>query len=150
MLRRCLWDKGTIKPFPGAKTRCDKSQQLDQLDFPAWLVNGPWKVFSENDLVTCHPCGTSPEFIELIHTARRSATFQREPTFQISRLLGPSVCDSGHLATASSALNLHLPAQWATHDECPCSRLLRADPETKMWVQILHLGRDPKEQSKRV
>lgn len=47
MLRRCLWNKGMIKLFPGSKMRCDESLQLDELDFLAWLVNGPGRCFQK-------------------------------------------------------------------------------------------------------
>lgn len=107
-------------------------------------------MFSENDLAICHPSGASPEFIELIHTARGRATFQRELTFQIPPLWGPSFCDSGHLATAYSALNLQLLAHCAAHGECPSLRGVRADPETKMRVRVVYLGRDPGEHSEGV
>lgn len=110
----------------------------------------PWKVFSENHLAICHPSGMSPEFIELIHSARGSATFQREPTFQIPQLWGPSFCDSGHLATAYSALNLQLLGQCSAHGDCPSLRGVRADPETKMCIQVMFSGRDLGEQSEGV
>lgn len=102
-------------------------------------------MLSENNLVLCHPSGTSPEFIELKRTARGSATFQREPTFQIPPLWGPSFCDSGHLATAYPALSLQLLAR-----ECPSLRGVRADPETKMRVRVVYSGRDPGEHSEGV
>ena len=59
---------------------------------------------------------------------------QREPTFQIPPLWGPSFCDSGHLATAYSALNLQLLTGSVACGECPGSRGVRADPETKTRV----------------
>lgn len=98
-------------------------------------------MFAENDLVICHPSGTSPEFIELRRTARGGDTFQREPTLQIPQTWGPSFCDSGHLATAYSALNLQLLARRAARGDCPSLRCLRADPATEMWVQVVYLGR---------
>lgn len=98
-------------------------------------------MFAENDLAICHPSGTSPEFIELRRAARGGDTFQREPTFQIPQTWGPSLCDSGHLATAHSALNLQLLAQRAARGDCRSLRCLRADRDTKMWwVQVAYLG----------
>lgn len=108
-------------------------------------------MFSENDVVViCHPSGTSPESIELIHTAKGSVTFQREQTCQFLQLLGPSFCDSGHLATAYSAPNLQLLTQRIAHGERPSLCSLRADPETKMWVQVVYLGGDAREHSERM
>ena len=57
--------------------------------------------------------------------------FLREQPLQIPRWLGPSFCDSGHLARAYSAPNLQLQAQYIAHGEWPSLCSLRTDPETK-------------------
>lgn len=38
VLRRYLWDKEMIKPFPGSEMRCNESQRPDKLDLTCLLA----------------------------------------------------------------------------------------------------------------